>query len=45
MDEVTLPKFYHLDSWFITLSYSKTVFVLALATIKIITVVFREVRR
>ena len=34
MDEVTLPKFNHLDSWFITISYLKIVFVLALATIK-----------
>ena len=44
MDEVTLPKLYHLDSWSFTLSDSKTVLVLALATSKIKTLIFREVK-
>ena len=45
MDEVTLPKLYHQDSWSITLSDSKTTLVLALATIKIKTLFFEKLQK
>ena len=45
MDAATLPKFYHLDSGYIALSDSKTVFVLALVTIKIKILIFLELRK
>ena len=42
VDEVTLPKFYHLDLWSITLSDSKIVFVLALAAIELKILIFKK---